>query len=112
MAYLTGGTFGLGAVRRRRRRRGFGQVGTAGGCPGSPGCPGYVVTTSDLWNLPLTGPYANPSPQTTAQLALMASALNPNLISGSTFTDWLNAHATAAAWIGGIAVGVLLLSRL
>lgn len=83
-----------------------------GACPGSPGCPGYQVTLQDLQNLPLVGPYANPSPATTAQLALLASSLNPNLPTGSTFTDWLNLHATAALWIGGIAAGILLLSRL
>ena len=87
-------------------------AGAAGACPGSPGCPGYQVTLQDLQNLPLVGPIYNPSPATAAQLALAASALNPNLPTGSSFTDWVNAHATAAVWIGGIAAGILLLSRL
>lgn len=87
-------------------------AGAAGACPGSPGCPGYQVTLQDLQNLPLIGPIYNPSPATAAQLAIAASALNPNLASGSSFSDWLNAHATAAVWIGGIAAGILLLSRL
>ena len=74
--------------------------------------------TSDL---PLTGPYtnpssANPSPSsalTGAQLGIATAGLNPNLTpaSSQTLTDWLNTNSSTLAWIGGIGLGVLFLSR-
>lgn len=82
-----------------------------GACPGTPGCPGYVPPIQNLQNL-LSAPDTGLSPATAALLAAAASAQNPNLPTGSSFTDWLNAHATAAVVIGGIAAGILLLSRL
>ena len=78
------------------RLPGLGQVGTAGGCPGSPGCPGYVAPVPSVSDTSVGTVYYLP-----------ASAP-----SGSTFTDWLNQNASTVVWIGGIAVGVLLLSRL
>lgn len=89
------------------RLPGLGQVGTPGGCPGSPGCPGYQVTLEDLQNLPLV----TPSPTTQVAITLAAAQQNPNLPGGGTFTDWLNANAKTAVWIAGIAVGILLISR-
>lgn len=78
-------------------------------CPGDPGCPGNLDTS----NLPLIGPYTNPSPTTNAQLALAASGLNPDLSVAPTgsITDWLNTNASTVLWIGGVAVGLLILSK-
>lgn len=85
-----------------------------GDCPGDPGCPGNPTPAPDIFNLPLTGPYTNPSPVTSAQLGIAASAQNPNLPGPSvtqTFTTWLNANSSTALWVGGIALAVLMLSR-
>jgi hypothetical protein len=95
------------------RLPGLGQVGTPGGCPGSPGCPGNVQPI-DIYNLPLIGPYTNPSPMTAAQLGIAASGLNPALAKAGpfNFTDWLNTNSSTVLWISGVALSVLLISRM
>lgn len=87
-----------------------------------PGLAGLGQTTDtgaispDLLTQLQNLPYGTPETQTpfaTAELALAGAAMNPNLPSGSTgLTDWLNTNASTALWIGGIAVGVLLIAQL
>lgn len=64
-------------------------------------------------DLPLTGPYTNPSALTGAQLGIAAAALNPNLATAesSSITGWLNQNASTLTWVAGITAGILLLSR-
>lgn len=69
-----------------------------------------MAVTGDL---PLTGPYTNPSPLTGAQLGIAAAAVSPNLpASFGSLTDWLNTNSSTMAWIAGIGLGVLFLARM
>ena len=74
-------------------------------------------------DLPLTGPYTNPSSSnplpssalTGAQLGIAAAASNPNLPAPSTsqtVTNWLNTNSSTLAWVAGIGLAVLFLGRM
>lgn len=81
---------------------GLGQTDTSGISPD---------LLSQLQGLPMTIPETQ-TPFVQTELALSGAAMNPNLASGSGLTDWLNTNASTALWIGGIAVGVLLIAQM
>ena len=80
------------------RLLGLGQLN----CPGDPGCPGNPIDigTSAVVNVTPTG-----STITTPQGVQVFAA------PGGSLTDWLNQNSSTVLWIGGIALAVLLLSR-
>jgi len=65
-----------------------------GACPGSPGCPGYIAPSAIAGPAPVSGPTAGILP-----------------VTSSSFTAWLNQNSSTVLWIGGIALAVLLLSK-
>ncbi len=67
---------------------------------------------TQLQGLPYGTPYTQ-TPFVQTELALSGAAMNPNLPTGATsITDFLNTNASTMLWIGGIAIGVLLISQM
>lgn len=70
---------------------------------------GQVDTTQAALSLPVLNPVLIPgSPQNIAsQINIPAPTT-----SGSSLTDWLNANASTLLWVGGVAIGVLIIASM